>query len=236
MRLPSSVKPAIRIAVIESDPLRAVGFRALLESEKDLDLVAISSPEITTQENIDLLLVADRPGQSTLREIPRLKALRPDLPIIVVSPRTDDESILNAITAGAKGYLGDGAPATEFAQAIRTVRQGSVWAPRHVLSIFVERAGAQRKQALPGANERLTHRETEVLRMLVTGLSNKEISEPLGIEVRTVKAHISKIMRKTGVRNRIALSMHAIANSLVSGRTPPASFDREANTVCRPRP
>ena len=236
MRSPSSLQPAIRIAVIETDPLRVVGFRALLESEKDLDLVAISSQAITTQENIDLLLVADHPGQNTLREIPSLKALRPDLPIIVVSPRIGDENILNAITAGAKGYLFDGSPASEFAQAIRTVHQGSVWAPRHVLSMFVERASVQRKPALPVANETLTHRESEVLRTLVTGLSNKEIGEPLGIEVRTVKAHISRIMRKTGVRNRTALSMHAIANSMVTGQTPPAFFDRETTTIFRPRP
>jgi DNA-binding NarL/FixJ family response regulator len=236
MKLSSVVKPAIRIAVIETDPLRAIGFRALFESEKDVDLVASSSPEITAQGNIDVLLLGDRPGQNPLREIPRLKALHPDLPIIVVSPRLDDRNILSAITAGAKGYLCDGAPASEFAQAIRAVRQGSVWAPRHVLSMFMEEAGAQCKTALPLANEPLTHREAEVLRMLVTGLSNREISEPLGIEVRTVKAHISKIMRKTGVRNRIALSMHAITNSLVTGQTPPASLDREATTVFRPRP
>jgi DNA-binding NarL/FixJ family response regulator len=216
MKLPSVVKPAIRIALIETDPLRAVGFRALLESEKDMDLVAISSQGIATQENIDLLLLGDRPGQNTLREIPSLRAMRLDLPIIVVGPKADDESILNAISAGAKGYVFDGAPGSEFAQAIRTVHRGSVWAPRRVLSMFVERASAQRKRALPGIHEPLTHREAEVLGMLVTGLSNKEIGEPLGIEVRTVKAHISKIMRKTGVRNRIALSMHAISNSLVT--------------------
>lgn len=230
MKVTSVVKSAIRIAVIETDPLRAIGFRAVLESEKDMDLVAFSSLEISSQGNIDLLLLGDRPGQNPLRDIPRLKARHPDLPIIVVSPHIDDKNILGAITAGAKGYLCDGAPASEFAQAIRTVCQGSVWAPRHVLAMFVEESGAQRKPALRRANEPLTHREDEVLRMLVTGLSNKEISAPLGIEVRTVKSHISRIMRKTGVRNRIALSVHAIANSLV-GQTPPASLDREATSL-----
>jgi DNA-binding NarL/FixJ family response regulator len=60
-----------------------------------------------------------------------------------------------------------------------------------------------------------THREKEVLEMLVAGRSNKEIGAPLGIGERTVKAHVAKLMRKVGVQNRIALSVHAITNSLV---------------------
>ena len=67
-----------------------------------------------------------------------------------------------------------------------------------------------------GANEAITDREKQVLTMLVTGLSNKEIGAPLGIAERTVKAHIAKMMRKIGVHNRIELSVHAVAHSLVS--------------------
>jgi len=125
-----------------------------------------------------------------------LKAIRPDLPIIVVGSSTDDEAIFSAIAAGAKGYLFDGAPPSEFAQAIRTANQSSIWAPRRVLSKFIERAGTQLKRTMPGGYEPLTHREKEVLKMLVAGLSNKEIGAPLGIEERTVKAHIAKMMRK----------------------------------------
>ncbi len=142
--------------------------------------------------------------------------MRPDLPIIVIGASRDDEAIFGALAAGAKGYVFDGSQACEFAQAIRTVSKGSVWAPRRVLSMFVERVSAQRKGILPGVHEPITQREGEVLKMLVAGLSNKEIGAPLGIEERTVKAHIAKLMRKTGVQNRIALSVHAITNSLVS--------------------
>ena len=67
-----------------------------------------------------------------------------------------------------------------------------------------------------GANEAITDREKQVLTMLVTGLSNKEIGAPLGIAERTVKAHIAKMMRKIGVHIRIELSVHAVAHSLVS--------------------
>jgi DNA-binding NarL/FixJ family response regulator len=64
--------------------------------------------------------------------------------------------------------------------------------------------------------DRLTSREKEVLQMLVAGRSNKEIASPLGIEERTVKAHVGKLMRKLGAKNRINLSVHAITHSLVT--------------------
>ena len=216
MKLSTATKQMIHIAIVESDPLRSIGFRTLLESEPDFELIAAALPEILMQQNIDLVLLGDRVGKNLVSRISNVKAMRPDLPIIVVGSGTDDEAIFSAIAAGAKGHLFDGAPPSEFAQGIRTVNQGSIWAPRRVLSKFIERAGTQLKRTMPGGYEPLTHREKEVLKMLVAGLSNKEIGAPLGIEERTVKAHIAKMMRKIGVQNRIALSVHAITNSLVS--------------------
>jgi DNA-binding NarL/FixJ family response regulator len=208
--------PKVRIAVIESDPLRFVGFRALLESESDLELIPASLPEIAIQTHIDVVLIGDRVGQNLFDTISNLKMMLPNLPIIVIGPNRDDETSLNAIVSGAKGYVFDGAPPGEFAQAIRVISQGSVWAPRRVLSMFVELAITQPKRMRPGVNCVITDREKQVLQMLVSGLSNKEIGAPLGIVERTVKAHISKMMRKIGVHNRIELSVHAVARSLVS--------------------
>lgn len=216
MKISTATEPMIRIALVESDPLRIVGFRALLESESDLELISASLPEIAIQQNINLVLLGDRPRQNVFDLMSDLKAMRPNLPIIVIGPSTDDETMLTAIVSGAKGYVFDGAPPREFAQAIRIVNQGSIWVPRRVLSRFIELAFTQRKRMLPGANGALTDREKQVLKMLVAGLSNKEIGRPLGIVERTVKAHIAKMMRKVGVQNRIALSVHAITHSLVS--------------------
>jgi DNA-binding NarL/FixJ family response regulator len=119
---------------------------------------------------------------------------------------------------GAKGYVDEGAPTPDFAQAIHTVHHGSVWVPRRVMSIFIERCGDQlRRNFQPGCST-LTSREKQVLQMLVEGRSNKEIGGPLGIEERTVKAHVAKLMRKVGVKNRIALSVHAVHHSLVAAQ------------------
>ncbi|MDP9162211.1 MAG: response regulator transcription factor [Acidobacteriota bacterium] len=208
-------KPLIRIAVVESDPLRFVGFRALFDSESDFELVSASLPEIGTLENIDLVLLGNRSGQNLFDTMASLKATRPDLRIIVTGSGVDEETILKAIAAGAKGYVDEAASPAEFVQAIRIVSKGSVWAPRHVLSMFIERVSSSPGRIFPAGRVTFTDREKEVLEMLVVGRSNKEIGSALGIEERTVKAHVAKLMRKVGVQNRIALSVHAITHSLV---------------------
>jgi DNA-binding NarL/FixJ family response regulator len=202
-------KPLIRIAVVESDPLRFVGLQALFEAEPDFQLISASLPE-ATQQNIDLVLLGERSSQNLFDMMASWKATHPQLRIIVTGSGVDEETILKAIASGAKGYVDSAAPAADFVQAIRIVSQGSVWAPRHVLSVFIER------HIVPAGHATFTDREQEVLEMLVGGRSNKEIGAPLGIGERTVKAHVAKLLRKIGVQNRIALSVHAITHSLVS--------------------
>jgi DNA-binding NarL/FixJ family response regulator len=211
-------KPLIRIAVVESDPLRFVGFRALFDSEPDLELVSASLSDLGQLPSIDLVLLGNRSGQNLFDIMASLKAVRPDLRIIVTGSGMDEESILKAIAAGAKGYVDEAAAPTEFVQALRVVNQGSVWAPRRVLSTFIERVTQSPGRIFPAGRVTFTDREKEVLEMLVAGRSNKEIGAALGIEERTVKAHVAKLMRKVGVQNRIALSVHAITHSLVTAR------------------
>ena len=211
-------KTPIRIAVVESDPLRFVGFRALFDNEPDFELLSASLPEIATLQDVDLILLGNRTGQNLFDVMASLKATRPDLRIIVTGSGIDEETVLKAIASGAKGYVDEAASPTEFVQAIRVVNDGSVWAPRHVLSMFIERVSSAPGRIFPAGRVTFTDREKEVLGMLVAGRSNKEIGSALGIEERTVKAHVAKLMRKVGVQNRIALSVHAITHSLVTAK------------------
>jgi len=216
MKSSSPKKPIIRMAVVESDPLRFIGFRALLDSEPDLELHALTAAEIATRSDIDLILLGSRGSQNLFDIMAGLKASRPDLRILVTGMNADDETILKALAAGAKGYVDESAPPSEFTQAIRIVHQGSVWAPRRVLAMFIERVTSSPGRIFPAGRVVFTDREKEVLELLVAGRSNKEIGAVLGIEERTVKAHVAKLMRKVGVQNRIALSVHAITHSLVT--------------------
>lgn len=211
-------KPKIRVAVVESDPLRFIGFRALFDDEPDFELTSASIQEIATLTEVDLILLGSRGSQNLFDVMASLKASRPDLRILVTGAGADDETILKALAAGAKGYVDEAASPQEFTTAIRIVFQGSVWAPRRVLSTFIERVTASPGRIFPAGRVTFTDREKEVLELLVAGRSNKEIGAALGIEERTVKAHVAKLMRKVGVQNRIALSVHAITHSLVTSK------------------
>ena len=208
-------KRPIRIAVIDSDPLRFAGYCALLSSESDFELNCVSMTDIQTQEGIDVVLLSKQPGKNLFEMLAGLKARQSHLRVIVTARGVDDHFILSALEHGAKGSVDEAASAEELTRAIRIVHDGSVWAPRRVFGAFIEQAS---RMGNGSERQPITSRERDVLEMLVAGRSNKEIAAPLGIEERTVKAHVSKLMRKVGVQNRIMLSVHAVANSLVLPR------------------
>jgi DNA-binding NarL/FixJ family response regulator len=173
---------------------------------------------IGTTENVHVILLGDSSGDTLLEMTTSLKGTRPDVRIIVTESDVNDEIVLRALASGAKGCVDEAAPPAEFAQAIRTVNQGLVWAPRRVLSMFIERASASSQRMFPLTRVDFTDQEKEVLEMLVAGRSNKEIAALLGIEERTAKTHVAKLMHKVGVQNRIVLSVHAITHSIVSAK------------------
>ena len=140
MKAAPTKKPLIRIAVVESDPLRFAGFHALFDSEPDFELISASLPDIGAQQNIDLVLLGN--CHNLLDVMSCLKAPRPQLRIIVTGSGMDEQTILKAIASGAKGYVDATASPADFVQAIRIVSQGSVWAPRRVLSMFIERVSS----------------------------------------------------------------------------------------------
>jgi DNA-binding NarL/FixJ family response regulator len=218
MKATQPSKPLIRVAVADSDPLRLVGLRTLLGAQSEFELNAVDPSETTIGRDFDIVLVWNHSGRKAFDVMASLRARNLELPIVMLGNSMDDEEMYKAITYGAKGCVEEGATAAEFARAFLAVHEGSVWVPRKVLSLFVERTHGIDRRSLPSSRRTFTSREKEVLELLVAGRSNKEIGTPLGIEERTVKAHVAKLMRKVGVQNRIALSVHAITHSLVSLR------------------
>lgn len=213
MKLKPKNRPIIRVAVAGDDPLRLIGFRAFLDSERDPELIAIGLSEIEQNHGVDVVLLKD--SSDFGNQIEQLRAHNPEVRVIVTGPNPDEDSILKSITLGAKGYSGETASSAEFANAIRTVHQGLIWAPRRVFAMLIDRAMGTECGLGASGRAHITCREAEVLKMLAAGKSNKEIAAPLGIEERTVKAHVAHLMRKMGVQNRIALAIHAITHSMV---------------------
>jgi DNA-binding NarL/FixJ family response regulator len=208
-------EPTIRIAVVEEDPLRLVGLRSILEPVAQFQLTAMSLAEVAADDDAGIVLIGSHDQNNLLETMGTISALRPHVRAIVIGSGSDDDTVLRVLSCGAKGYVNETAPASQIIQAIQAVQYGSVWVSRRVLALFVERSGSVLMRSLRPARPSLTSRELQVLSMLAEGRSNREIGVPLGIEERTVKAHVSKLMRKVGVQNRIALTVHALSHSLV---------------------
>jgi len=208
-------KKLIRIAVVENDPLRFVGFRALFDGDAGFALQSCTPASIFNARGYDLVLIGARTGGTMYQIMAGLKGLNPSVRMIATGSSQGDEMALRALCAGAKGFIDESASAEEFKEAIRVVNSGSVWASRQLLSKFIERVTNVPRSLRREDPLVFTDREREVLHLLVAGHSNREIGNALGIEERTVKMHVAKLMRKAGVTNRIALSVHALTHSLI---------------------
>ena len=215
MAEPAKLLPRLRVALLEPEPIRVQGFVTLFQDHPRIEFVVFELPQFLADQEFKLALIGLHGDKLPLPLVGTIHGMRPDVRLVVMGPDADDEVILQAITAGAKAYLEASASPQQVEQAIMIVNQGSIWAPRRILSIFVDRATKPSRSAVPSLAQ-FTVRETEVLQLLVAARSNREIARTLGIEERTVKAHVAKLMRKVGVENRIALSIYAVTNSIVT--------------------
>ena len=206
----------LRVALLEPEPVRAQGFLSLFQEHPRIEFVLFDLPQLLADRQFALALVGLHGNQLTPALLGAIRGVRPNLRLIVMGPEADDEVILAAIGSGAKAYLEASATPQQVEQAIDIVSQGSIWAPRRVLSLFVDRVTRPASRAALPPAVHFTAREKEVLKLLVSARSNREIAVNLGIEERTVKAHVAKLMRKVGVENRIALSIHAITHAIVT--------------------
>lgn len=199
----------IRLGLLDFEPIRVAGFESVFAEVPGVAAVTISLEEAMTDAPLDMVLVGLQNPLDSFEALAKLKEQRPKLKLIVMGSEANEETIISAIAAGAKGYLEETATPEQVTQCIEVVESGSIWAPRKVLSKFVDRMLHATERRVLRHNFTFTEREQEVLRLLVAARSNREIALSLGIEERTVKAYVARLMRKVGVQNRIALSIHA---------------------------
>jgi DNA-binding NarL/FixJ family response regulator len=211
MKDQSQYGKTLRLGIYAVEPIRRTGLRSILEEMHGLDLVEVNFEK--PADPCDVAIVSLANPTEALITIGRFRAEQPQVRIIIMSAADDEENIIAAISAGAKGYLTDTATPEEVIQAVEIVGSGSIWAPRQTLSKMVDRMLAS-GPITAHTSPQFTNRELEVLQLLVSARSNREIAQALGIEVRTVKSYIGRMMKKVGVGNRIALSVHAATHSL----------------------
>jgi len=199
----------IRILTVDDHPLLRKGIAALVNAEPDLKLVAEASngkeaiaafrshqPDIT-------LMDLQMPELDGLEEIEAIRREFPDARIIVLTTYTGDVQVLRALKAGARGYVLKGHVHKELLDTIRAVHAGQKRIPPEIAAELADHA----------ADDELTEREIEVLRLIGTGNSNKQIADQLSIGEATVKSHITNILSKLGANDRA----HAVTIGLKRG-------------------
>lgn len=211
----------IRIGLVADEPIRIAGLTSVFELPAEpgkprLVPVLGTVAELMRTDGPDYIVV-DLHSPSGFDALETIHRIRSDIRLIVIGPQGDDELVLSAIMAGARGYLDLTAGPEIVRQAIEIVTSGSIWAPRRLLSRLIDRLLRVPDSNLTASME-LTEREHQVLELILMARSNREIAEQLGIEERTVKSYVGRLMRKAGADNRIKLSMLALGQTLAPRR------------------
>ena len=213
----------IRVLIVDDHSVVREGIRHVLASDPALAVVgeagdtpaAIAQAELTRPDVV--LLDITMPGASGLEAVPRLLAVSPRTRVLMLSVHDNTEYVLQAVRAGAHGYLRKDTTPAELRQAVRAVHKGDAFfsptAARHLTQAL--RGEAPPAASVPAeggeaaarrAVEALTSREREVLVHIARGSLNKEIAAALGISVRTVEAHRDNLMRKLGIKSVAGLT------------------------------
>ncbi len=207
-------QPTKRFGVVAADPLRLLGLRTIFEETDGVELVPLTGQGALNSAPLDLMFVDASCTDHLFELLASFQRSRPRLKVIVIGLETDHDHMQRVIGAGAKGYLTHGSNAGEIRMAVEIVLDGSVWAPRKVMARLLE-AGRRAEAEAAAAPPRFTARERDVLRLLVAGRSNREIGTALAVDEATVKAHVGRLLRKVGVKNRTALTMATMQRGLM---------------------
>jgi DNA-binding NarL/FixJ family response regulator len=205
----------LRLGLVATDPLRILGLQTIFPERGAVEVVPLTVPGAMDVSGVSIILLDSACTEHFFELLTAFRRARPRLKVIVLGLEEDHAHIQRVIGAGAKGYLAHTASESEIRLAIDIVQDGSVWAPRKVLARLLESSAAEAAATKNGGTPVFTRRETEVLRLLVSGHPNRVIAEELGIDLMTVKAHVGRLMRKVGVKNRIALTMQAVNRKLI---------------------
>jgi len=203
-----------RVLLVDDQPLLRTGFRMILSAESDLTVVGeagdgASAVELARRLKPDVVLMDIRmPGMDGIQATRALAGPGVEEPIKVLMLTTFglDEYVVESLRAGASGFLLKDAPPEDLVEAIRIVAAGDALLAPSVTRRLLDRVASR----LPPANEdtipalaELTERELEVLKLLARGLSNAEIAEKLVVSETTVKTHVSRVLAKLDLRDRV---------------------------------
>jgi DNA-binding NarL/FixJ family response regulator len=217
----------IRVVIADDQQLVRTGFRMILESEADIEVVGEASDgrqaiSLVRQSHPDVVLMDIR-----MPELDGIEATRqltsasqhPPARVLILTTFDLDEYVFDALRAGASGFLLKDSPAAQLADAVRVVAAGdALLAPKITRRLIEEFAAtaAARQLPRPAAMGELTPRELDVFRLVATGMSNAEIAAALVIGETTVKTHVTRLLMKLGLRDRVQAVVLAYDTGIAS--------------------
>jgi DNA-binding NarL/FixJ family response regulator len=212
----------LRILLADDHVTVRHGLKLIIDGQTDMKVVAEASDgEAAIRSALKLkpdVIVMDisMPGMTGLVATRKLKQLRPDVAIVMLTRHSDDAYLQELLRAGVAGYVLKQSPPAELLQAIRAAAAGGQYLDStltsRVTAGFLGREG--RKITRTGVT--LSEREAEVLRLIASGYSNKEIAARLALSVKTIEAHKANAMRKLGLNGRIDIVKYAVLQGWLS--------------------
>ncbi|MDX6530240.1 MAG: hypothetical protein QOH41_2530 [Blastocatellia bacterium] len=210
----------IRVLLADDHKLVRAGIRSLLERLPDLEVVAEASDgreaiRLVEQHEPQIVLM-----DLAMPELNGIEATRyltntfPKVRVLILSIYTDEEHVYQALRAGAAGYLMKGAATEELELAIRTVAEGETYLSPPVSKLVIMEY-IRRTNVGFSSLERLSSRQTQVLKLIAEGKTTKQIALELGISVKTVETHRSALMKRIGVRDVAGLVRYAVKIDLI---------------------
>ena len=210
-----------RVLIVDDQPLMRAGFKSVLEASGQVDVVgeaATGAEAIEQARRLDPDVVLmdvrmpDMDGIEATRRMPQQK-------VLILTTFGLDEYIIEALRAGASGFLLKDAPVDDLLGAVRAVAAGDAQLSPAVTKRLLDQVARRLPAAVDRDDallEELTARERDVLRLLAVGMSNAEIGEALVVSEATVKTHVSSVLGKLGLRDRVQAVIYAYENGLVA--------------------
>jgi two-component system response regulator DegU len=214
----------INVVLADDHVLVRKGIKAMLESDTQIDVVGEASNglealETAKQLKPDILVLDIRmPGMTGLEAAARLREVAPATKAVILSMHDSEEYVLEALDAGAYGYLLKDTDKTEFLKALKQIHGGNKYFSGGVSNILANRLLNTKSFPTKTPNVdpyNITKREKEILRMIIDGKHNKDIADSLNKSVRTIETHRFNIMKKMGVTNAIDMVNKAVKENLV---------------------
>jgi DNA-binding NarL/FixJ family response regulator len=218
---------SVRVLLVDDQSLIRTGFRMILNAEEDIDVVGECADGTQAIDSVkrlhpDVVLMDIRMPEMDGIEATRRISSDPDaekpVRVLMLTTFDLDEYVYDALRAGASGFLLKDVPADQLVSGIRLVAEGdSLLAPSVTRRLIEEFSKTQRADAPPPASfDELTARELEVLKLIARGMSNAEIAAELIVSETTVKTHVTRVLLKLGVRDRVQAVVTAYESGLVA--------------------